>query len=108
MLSIEREILTFAIVMLVCITAGTYIGRVGDLRNEGVRVWDHEWYRSRFRRGESEADRQAREHQEHREFLEVWKSNAPWGKTLRGALIGSLVGVSLYWLAAWIEPPILE
>ena len=93
-------IIGYTLVLLLFISVGTAIGRRSDVKDAGYMAWRDEEARLHRKRGESQDEWYARRSRAEREFWEWWmhQAGAPWGKTLRGALIGALVGVGFFWL----------
>ena len=90
----ESDLLRLAVLPLVCIGVGIWVGMESDakdVKDAIIRAWESKppqnMERVRFERG--------------------WKSHAMWGKTLRGALTGALVGSVLCWLGRF-HPGVLE
>ena len=95
-MDVPGEIILFAIGMLAFVAIGTFIGRQQDVDDAGHEAWRQEQNRLHREPGESDAQWTAREAQMRREFWEVWRSQPPWGETLKGALIGAVVFIAFY------------
>lgn len=106
MLSPPAEILMFAVVILVFVAFGAYVGRGKDVQDEAMKEMNrHRIERTRTRaasRGRStatDAYEAASDEEEDRLVLVYWIEHPAWGKTLKGGFLGALAGIALYAVA---------
>ncbi len=87
----EKEIVLFAVWLVSGVAIGVLWGRDQDVDREADRALTR-W------RAEQDGSPSMRE---ERQFLEDWRSVAPWGRTLRGGLIGAAVAIGVYAVTLW-------